>query len=75
MHSNETDEERRQELLRELKGSVFDEPNRWTPGSFGCHELLDRIHILSNQFEAIVVEHPSCVLNEDWFHAACRISA
>ncbi len=63
-------EERRHDLLCELE---IEEPERWVPGSFGCHELLDRIHIVGNQFESIIVRHPSCVLKPEWFSAACQI--
>jgi hypothetical protein len=70
MVSNAFDEEYRQDLLKELGD---DERDRWTPGSFGCHELLDRIHIMTNQFESLVVQHNSCILQPEWFHEACRI--
>ena len=35
---------------------------RYGPGSFGCHELLDRVLLLGDLVEGQVLEHPACVL-------------
>lgn len=70
MQIDPVDEEYRHDLLRELE---IEEPERWAPGSFGCHELLDRVHLMENFFESTVINHPACVLHPDWFHAAREI--
>jgi hypothetical protein len=45
---------------------------RYAPGSFGCHELLDRVHLLGDLVEGQVLEHPSCALHPEWYHLAAR---
>ena len=41
-----------------------------TPGSFGCHELLDRTSLLTDSLERFVLSHPACVHNKEWFALA-----
>ncbi|MBL8799109.1 MAG: hypothetical protein JNM56_34810 [Planctomycetia bacterium] len=45
---------------------------QYKPGSFGCHELLDRVKLLGDLLEAQVLEHPACVLREEWYQSAAR---
>ena len=45
---------------------------RYAPGSFGCHELLDRVNLLGDLLEGQVLEHPSCALHPEWYHLAAR---
>ena len=45
---------------------------RYEPGSFGCHELLDRVMLLGDLLEGQVLEHPACALKEEWHHLASR---
>jgi hypothetical protein len=40
------------------------------PGSFGCHELLDRTNLLADTLEQFVLSHPACLLNRDWYALA-----
>lgn len=40
------------------------------PGSFGCHELLDRASTLANQIDSQVLSHPACIQNPEWFALA-----
>jgi hypothetical protein len=46
----------------------------WTegykPGSFGCHELLDRTSLIAAMVEQYVLRHPSCALNPEWYALA-----
>ncbi len=44
----------------------------YQPGSYGCHELLDRTAILANELDGLVVRHPACVLNPEWHSMATR---
>ena len=44
----------------------------YSPGSFGCHELLDRVHLLGDLVEGQVLEHPSCALQAEWHLLASR---
>lgn len=59
----------RQEYIEEFKadGEPCDE---LTPGSFGCHELLDRTAMLMNTLDQYILGHPACVNNKEWFALA-----
>lgn len=61
----------RQERIAEL---VRDDGPDWAapyiPGSFGCHELLDRTSLLADALEEQIVSHPSCLQNPEWFALA-----
>ncbi len=48
---------------------------RYGPGSFGCHELLDRVLLLGDLVEGQVLEHPACVLQAQWHHLATQAVA
>jgi len=48
---------------------VKSEPNAG-PGSFGCHELLDRTAMLGDSVEEYILDHPSCVQNPEWYALA-----
>ena len=43
---------------------------QYKPGSFGCHELLDRTALLAGTVEHFLLTHPACVQNKDWFALA-----
>ena len=64
-------EQERQHLADEL---LADHGPRWAeqykPGSFGCHELLDRTSLVADLVEQQVLSHPACVQNPDWFALA-----
>ena len=40
------------------------------PGSFGCHELLDRTALVADMLEQYILTHPACVQNKDWYALA-----
>jgi hypothetical protein len=46
--------------------------DRYRPGTFGCHELLDRTGLLADQIEKNVLSHPSCFQNPEWYALASR---
>jgi hypothetical protein len=64
-------EQQRQELLREL---VAEHGPNWTeqfrPGTFGCHELLDRALTAAEAVEQQVLTHPACAQNPEWYALA-----
>ena len=66
-------EQERQQLADELRA---DHGPHWAeqykPGSFGCHELLDRTSLVADLVEQHVLSHPSCVQNRAWFVLAER---
>ena len=61
----------RQQLLDEL---AADHGPHWAaqyaPGSFGCHELLDRTALAADIVERYVRTHPACIANQEWFALA-----
>ena len=68
-------EPKRQALLREHEGSSAIVPAaNYNPGSFGCHELLDRTALVVDILERHVVQHPTCVQKAEWFALAREAS-
>ena len=64
-------EKERQQRVRDMcaeLGSHWEE--QYKPGSFGCHELLDRVSLTADTVERHVLSHPACVQNQDWFALA-----
>ncbi len=47
----------------------------YRPGSFGCHELLDRTAMLAGLVEEQIQSHPACVANAEWFQLTKRAAA
>lgn len=45
------------------------------PGSFGNHELLDRVHLLEATWSRFVREHPSCYLDPLLYRRASEIES
>jgi hypothetical protein len=43
---------------------------RFAPGSFGCHELLDRTSLAVNAVEDWILSHPACLNQPQWFALA-----
>jgi hypothetical protein len=43
---------------------------QFKPGSFGCHELLDRTNLAGDIVEEHVLAHPACVQNPKWYALA-----
>src|SRR5438094_249059 len=64
-------QDERRELIEDL---IADQGPGWAeqykPGSFGCHELLDRTALAADLVERYVLSHPACVGNEEWFQLA-----
>jgi hypothetical protein len=64
-------EQERQEKLQEM---ATDEGPNWSedykPGSFGCHELLDRTLLAGDTVEEFVLSHPACALQREWYELA-----
>jgi hypothetical protein len=69
-------ERERQQLLKTLlaeEGREYLEGFR--PGTFGCHELLDRASLLGDAVEENILNHPACVQNPEWYALAERALA
>lgn len=69
-------EQERQDLLRQF---LADSPQSLTadygPGSFGCHELLDRTALIVQLLHEQIIEHPSCIQEPSWFALAHEAAA
>ena len=69
-------ENQRQQSLQEYESqtapSALDD---FRPGTFGCHELLDRTSRLAEQVERAILSHPSCLQNREWYQLAWEASA
>jgi hypothetical protein len=66
-------ERERQERLEDL---VAEDGSDWAdayaPGTHGCHELYDRTMLAFNMVEELILSHPACVQDPEWFSAAYR---
>lgn len=64
-------EQQRQERLRKIQTeSQADWEENYKPGSFGCHELLDRVSLAAASVDEHVLDHPSCVRDKEWYALA-----
>jgi hypothetical protein len=61
----------RQEYIDEFK-TDGESGDVCVPGSYSCHELLDRTAMLMNTLDQYVLGHPACVNNKEWFALAYR---
>jgi hypothetical protein len=65
------DAELRQQRIDTL---IAEEGSNWAesqqPGTFGCHELLDRTALVMDIAERSLLEHPACIANEEWYRLA-----
>ncbi len=71
--------ESEQERRRRLEALASEQGPGWEgasqPGTFGCHELLDRTALIADMVERSLLEHPSCLQNEEWFALAERAAS
>jgi hypothetical protein len=66
-------DDERQRIVQELTTEQgADWAEQYRPGSFGCHELLDRTALIAETVEQYLLSHPACVQNEEWFALAER---
>lgn len=43
------------------------------PNSMGHHELLDRTSIIQHNIYDFLLEHPSCIMNQELYHLTYKI--
>ena len=69
-------EQDRQRIMEEM---VAEHGPGWRehykPGTFGCHELLDRTSLAARAIEENVLSHPACAQNPEWFALAEQAAA
>lgn len=69
-------ENQRQQSLQEYESQTASSAlDDFRPGTFGCHELLDRTSLLAEQVERAILSHPSCLQNREWYQLAWDASA
>ena len=70
-HSRLDAEQERRQLLDELAADHGpDSAEQNEPGSYGCHELLDRTALAADLVDQYVRTHPACLHNPEWFALA-----
>jgi len=47
--------------------------DEYRPGSFGCHELLDRTALVADLVDQHLLAHPACVANPAWYKLAEQV--
>ena len=69
-------EQERQRYIDEMSADHGpDWREQYQPGSFGCHELLDRTALVADLAERYLLSHPACFQDADWFALAERAVA
>jgi hypothetical protein len=65
---------REQERLERIDELKVAQGSNWAaqfkPGSFGCHELLDRTNLAADIVEEYVLSHPACIRDREWYALA-----
>ena len=70
INAHDNEEDRRQRIEELVRDHGPDWANQYAPGSFGCHELLDRTMLAADAVEEQLLSHPACVQNPEWFALA-----
>jgi hypothetical protein len=66
--SENTFESERQEALRVfLQEEGQQSLEEFSPGTKGCHELLDRTAMVGDLLERFILSHPACLQNPEWY--------
>lgn len=60
----------RQDEIREFLQDDQQSLDQFIPGTFGCHELLDRTAMIVDLLERVVTTHPACIQNPEWYGLA-----
>ena len=71
----EQGQERQQRVDEVIAEHGPDWAEQYKPGSFGCHELLDRAALTSDMVDQLVLSHPACLQNAEWYALAEQASA
>ena len=68
--SSDAEVERQRRIAEMAAEDGPDWSEQFKPGSFGCHELLDRTNLLADSLEQFVLSHPACLLDRDSYALA-----
>ena len=69
---SDVERERVERLTDAREGTEPDWADAFRPGSLGCHELMDRASIVADTIDGVLLSHPSCLLNPEWYALADR---
>lgn len=72
---DEVEKDRLREVAELDSDAGSDWGTKYQPGSFGCHELLDRTAMFADLLDQQIQRHPSCVVNPEWFFLAEQATA
>lgn len=68
-----------EERVRQVNQMVTDSGPNWAdgfrPGTSGCHELLDRAHLLADLLDRHLLSHPACIAEAEWYALAERAAS
>jgi hypothetical protein len=62
--------ERQEELKDFLQEEGQQALEQFSPGTQGCHELLDRTAMVGDLLNRFIVSHPACLQNAEWYTLA-----
>ncbi len=62
--------ERQDELKDFLQEEGQQALEKFSPGTPGCHELLDRTAMIGDLMDRFIVSHPACLQNAEWYTLA-----
>lgn len=68
--TGEVEAERLARLAELVDVSDPAEHGRFLPGSFGCHELLDRTALTQQAIDDWLLGHPACLSRAEWYRLA-----
>ena len=75
VHPDEVEQDRLNQASELATDSGPGWADGYRPGSFGCHELLDRTALLTDLLERQILAHPACVANAEWYALAEQAAA
>jgi hypothetical protein len=70
----EPEQDRQQRVDELIAEHGSDWAEQYKPGSFGCHELLDRAAMTSDMVDQLILSHPACLQNAEWYALAEQAS-
>lgn len=68
-------EELETERLSALREARLEHPEKFQPGSYGCHEALHAASMLTDMAEEHLLRHPAILLDSDFYRRAHDIHA
>jgi len=70
---DQVEQERREDLL-DAKAIYGDLEEKFAPGSFGCHELLDRLSVVTSIWNERIIASPATIIDPEFYKEAREIA-